>query len=56
MFCSTAPEPVFEFTVYSVPENNRQVPLCVELSVAAVEAVTYTITAMHKVPQEAEGI
>ena len=53
---SPVPEPWFEFSVYTVPENERTVPLCVEIGVTVSESVTYTITAIQKVPPEAEGI
>lgn len=56
LYCSSAPEPTFELTMYSVPENNRTIPLCIDVGVQVIEAITYTITAMHKDPQEAEGI
>ena len=42
--------------MYTVAENERTVPLCVEVGVTLSESVTYTITTMQKVPPEAEGI
>ena len=41
--------------MYTVPENDLTVPLCVEIGVAVSESVTYTITAIQKDPPEAEG-
>ena len=53
-FC-TLPEPQFEETLYTVPENDRTVPLCINMSVEITESLTYTITAVQKDPPEAEG-
>ena len=52
---SPVPEPRFEFSVYTVPEDDLTVPLCVEIGVAVSESLTYTITAIQKDPPEAEG-
>ena len=52
---SPVPEPRFEFSVYTVPENDLTVPLCVEIGVAVSETLAYTITAIQKNPPEAEG-
>ena len=50
------PEPVFEFPVYTVSENDRTVPLCIDVGFEVLEATTYTILAIQKNPPEAEGI
>ena len=41
--------------MYTVPENYRSVPLCID--VGGIDSVnrTYTITAQQKNPPEAEG-
>ena len=41
--------------MYTVPENNRSVPLCID--VGAIDSVdrTYTITAQQKNPPQANG-
>ena len=52
----TAAIPVFEQTVYTVPENDRTVPLCIDIGVEITESLTYTITAVQKSPPEAEGL
>ena len=41
--------------MYTVPENDRTVPLCVDVGVVLSEAVDYTISAGSKTPPEAEG-
>ena len=51
----TVPMPQFEQTMYTVPENNRTVPLCIDIDVNITEAMTYIITAEQKDPAEAEG-
>ena len=50
-----APVPEFEFPVYTVSEGGRRVPLCIDVGVAVSEPVSYTITAIHKDPPQAEG-
>ena len=49
-----APEVAFEFSVYTVPENDLTMPLCVDVSIAVTEATAYTITAMQSEFQRAE--
>ena len=49
------PEPQFEETLYRVPENDRTVPLCIDIGVEVTASLTYTITAVQKDPPEAEG-
>ena len=49
------PNPEFEMTMYTVPENNRTVPLCIDISVMITEPETFTITAEQKDPPEAQG-
>ena len=49
------PDPMFEMTMYTVPENNRTVPLCIDIGVMITESETFTITAVQKDPPEAEG-
>ena len=51
----TVPKPQFEEMIYRVPENDRTVPLCVDIDVNITEAVMFTITAEQKYPAEAEG-
>ena len=41
--------------VYTVPEDNRTIPLCVDIGVGITQPITYTITTAHKNPAEAEG-
>ena len=41
--------------MYTVPENDRTVPLCIDIGVEITESLTYTITAVQKSPPEAEG-
>ena len=55
MYIHTAPEPQFEFTEYTVPENNRGLQLCVIVGVGVAQNTTYTITARQKIPPEAQG-
>ena len=50
-----APEPQFELTEYTVPENNRDLQLCVVVDLAVTQNTTYTITARQKSPPEAQG-
>ena len=47
--------PQFEQSMYTVPENDRTVPLCIDIGVQITESLTYTITAVQKSPPEAEG-
>lgn len=54
-FHSLVPEPVFEFTMYTVRENDRTVPLCIDVGFQVSESVAYTITAMQIDPPQAEG-
>ena len=50
-----APEPMFEQPMYTVPENNRTVPLCIDVGVVVSQDTEYTITASNKNPPEAQG-
>ena len=55
-FRSVAPAPVFEMTMYTVPEDDASsVPLCVDIGVEITEPITYTITTAQKTPPQAEG-
>ena len=47
--------PQFEEDMYIVPENNRSVPLCVDLGVEPSQTRTYPITAKSKDPPDAQG-
>ena len=42
--------------MYSVPENNRTVSLCIDIGVQVAQSITYTITTQQKTPPQAEGI
>ncbi|CAI8024988.1 FRAS1-related extracellular matrix protein 2, partial [Geodia barretti] len=48
------PEPEFDQTMYTVPENNRTLPLCIDIGVLVSEAMEFTITASNKNPPEAQ--
>ena len=50
-----APEPEFERTMYRVPENNRTVPLCIDVGVVLSEPTEFVITSKSKDPPEAQG-
>ena len=52
---SSAPNPVFTLTMYTVPENNRSIPLCIDIGVELTSALSYTITTAQKSPPQAEG-
>ena len=49
------PNPMFDMTTYTVLENNRTIPLCIDIDVKLLTAVTYTIATLQKSPGEAEG-
>ena len=50
------PVPMFEMTMYTVPENlGSSVPLCVDIGVEITENLIYTINAEQKDPPEAQG-
>ena len=55
IFLSPAPEPVFEQTVYTVPENNRTVPLCIDVGVELQGPMEFIITSKSKDPPDAQG-
>ena len=56
IFLSVVPAPVFEMTMYTVPEDDAgSVPLCVDIGVEISEPITYTITTAQKTPPQAEG-
>ena len=42
-------------TMYTVPENDRTIPLCIDIGVEILEPVTFTIDTAQKSPPEAEG-
>ena len=54
LFQYAAPNPQFEETMYTVPENDRTVPVCIDIGVEITTSMTYTITAEQKSPPEAE--
>ena len=58
LFPSTDPTPMFVMDVYTVPENNRSLELCVDagVNVTQPETYTYTIATAQKFPPQAEGI
>ena len=49
------PDPKFDMTMYTVPENNRTVELCIDIDVEITAPFTYTITTAQKSPPQAEG-
>ena len=56
MFSSINLEPKFDQTVYTVPENNGTVPLCVDIGVVLSERMELTITAQYTDPPDAQGL
>ena len=54
LFQYADPNPQFEETMYTVPEDDRTVPLCIDIGVGITTPMTYTITAEQKSPPEAE--
>ena len=48
--------PMFEMTTYTVPENNRSVPLCIFLGVHFSINITYNISAQQMKLSQAEGV
>ena len=46
---------MFDMTMYTVPENNRTVQLCIDIGVELLEPVIFNITTAQKSPAEAEG-
>ena len=55
MSSSIVPRPQFDKTYYSILENDRELPLCVDVGVILPQETVYTITAIHKNPPEAHG-
>ena len=53
--CVSAPEPEFDQTIYRVPENDRTVPLCIDVGVVLTEPTEFVITSKSKDPPEAQG-
>ena len=51
-----APRPQFVQTMYTVPENDRTVPLCIDAGVDIPESKNFTVTAVQKSPPEADGL
>ena len=49
------PDPKVNMTMYTVPEDDRTVPLCIDIGVNVLESVTFTIDTTQKSPPEAEG-
>ena len=56
VFSFPAPDPVFTQTMYTVPENDRSVPLCIDIGVEISSSLSYTITTAQKSPPQAEGV
>jgi hypothetical protein len=55
IFDDDIPAPVFEMTMYTVPEDDPgSVKLCVDIGVEITESITYTITTAQKNPSQAE--
>ena len=55
IFECIVPNPMLDVTMYTVPENNRTIPLCVDIGVNLLEPVTFTIDTAQKSPAVAEG-
>ena len=57
-FCppATVPIPFFDKTMYTVPENNRSTPLCVDIGVEITKPIELTVITTHRIPQQAEGM
>ena len=55
IYFSPAPKPEVERTMYIVPENNRTVPLCIDVGVVLTEPTEFVITSKSKDPPEAQG-
>ena len=51
----SVPMPQFEKPMYIVPENNRTVPLCIDVGVEVSDPLDLTITAKNKDPPDAQG-
>ena len=49
-------EPKFDQTVYTVPENNGTVLLCVDIGVVLSEKMELTITGQYTDPPDALGL
>ena len=49
------PDPKFDMTMYTVPENDRTIPLCIDIGVELLAPVIFTIDTAQKSPPEAEG-
>ena len=45
---------MFEQSMYTVPENNTSIPLCITVAIGSQDQ-TFTITAQQKSPPQAEG-
>ena len=43
-------------TMYPVPEDNRTVPLCIDVGVVLSEPMEFVITSKAKDPPEAQGL
>ena len=52
---NAVPEPEFDQTMYTVPENNRTVPLCIDIGVELPGPMEFTITSKSKDPPDAQG-
>ena len=55
-FPHLVPDPQFQLTMYTVPENDRTVPLCIDVGVVLSEPMEFVITSKAKGPPEAEGL
>ena len=53
---SAALQPQFVQTMYTVPENDHTVPLCIDAGVDVPESKNFTVTAVQKFPPEADGL
>ena len=46
---------MFDQTMYTVPENNRTVPLCIDIGLVLTEPTEFTVTSKSKTPPDAQG-
>ena len=47
--------PMFEMAVYRVPENNRAVPLCIDVGAIYSVPTSYTISVQHNNLSQPDG-
>ena len=49
------PDPKLDMTIYTVPENDRTIPLCIDIGEEITTSFTFTIDTAQKSPPQAEG-